>query len=63
MNLTNTDLQRNSSILEKYKSLNKDMLYYAKPDSQDIYFMDFTSGRFVKEKITNTVLPYQFSTQ
>jgi len=51
--MTHSDLRMGGScsIVEKYKVQSKDMLFYLKPNSQDIFFMDFASGILVNEKI------------
>ena len=64
MNMTHSDLRLGggSSIVEKYKGQNKDMLFYLKANSQDIFFMDFASGNFVNEKVKGWSSPTKFST-
>ena len=39
-------------IIEKYKSENKYSIYYLRPDSSHIYFLDFKRKKFCPENIT-----------
>ena len=39
------------AILDKYRQSNKDTLFYLRPDSNDIFLMDFKVNKFIKEQI------------
>ena len=39
-------------IIDKYRSENKHTIYYIKPNSSVIYFLDFKKKRFCPEDIT-----------
>ena len=60
--LTTADLP-NNSIIGQYKYQNKDPLFFLRPDSTDMFFMDFKKYRFVKEQLKGTRVPFKFSTQ
>ena len=57
----NDDLTQ-GSILEKYRFENKDLLYFCRPDTSDIFLMDFKKNKFFKEHIKENRLPHKFST-
>ena len=59
--MTLGDISR-GAILDKYRHSNKDTLFYLKPDSTDIYLMDFKVNKFIKEQITGIRVPYKAST-
>ena len=50
--------------MDKYRLQNKDILFYLRPDSADIFLMDFRQNRFVKEEISAGFrVPFKASTQ
>ena len=61
-NLTLTSINRRG-ILDNYRQTNKDTLFYMRPDTTDIFLMDFKLGRFVKEQIQGLRIPFKASTQ
>lgn len=53
---------RQPQIIEMYRHKGLNTLYYLKPDSQNIFLLDFKQQSFVKEKIqSETRLPAGFS--
>lgn len=46
--MTLGDISR-GAILDKYRQSNKDSLFYLRPDSNDIFLMDFKVNKFIKE--------------
>lgn len=61
-NLTLGEIMK-TSVIEQYRSQNadRDALFYLKPDSFDIFLMDFKQNRFVKEQVTGVKIPYKCS--
>ena len=49
------------NILEQYRFQNKDLLYFCRPDTSDIFLYDFKQSKFCKETIKETRLPLKFS--
>ena len=60
-NMTIGDISR-GAILDKYRQQNKDILFYMRPDTADIFLMDFRQNRFVKEEVPGFRVPFKAST-
>jgi len=50
------------TVIESYKSQGKEAVFFLRPDSSEIYFMDQKKGNFVKERVQGSRIPFRFST-